>query len=1090
MWQDELEMMVTQELVAKAMNDVSRQAFEEEKRRIASHKKAAQATSTNQLNTERPFVRTDRSLIKYFSDTLPNDGIFNGAYDDDEDVGAVVDFHNMDNTIAVSPIPTLRIHKDHPKGQILGDPTSAVQTRGKIQKASSAQQALVSYIHKQNRTNHKDHQNCLFACFLSQEEPKTISQALKDERWVEVTQEELLQFKLQQVWILVDLPFGKKAIGTKWVFRNKRDERSIVMKNKARLVAQGHRQEEGIDYDEVFELVARIEATMLFLAFASYMGFLVYQMDVKSAFLYGTIEEEVYVHQPSGFVDPAHPNKVYKVVKALYGLHQSPRAWYETLSSFLLENGFRRGTIDKTLFFKKNKSDIMLVQVYVDNIIFGSTKKSMCTGFEEVMHKRFQMSSMGELTFFLGLQVKQQPDGIFISQDKYVADILKKFNFCSIKTATTPIESNRPLVKDEDGVEVDVHEYRSMIGSLMYLTASRPDIMFDVCACARFQVTPKASHLHAEPVLDRIQPTGGCQFLVEDSYLGSARSRQLWQILLLRQNMLQLLIAVGKDCYEKRLIDVLKIHTDSNVADLLTKGFDVTRISMDLRMDRCSPGKYYSSMVWDIVPLLPAMLAGAAVDQGEGSAQPAEPHHTPVDPISSTSQPPIPSPIPSPPHPSPPPHSPFQSPPHSPFQSPLHSPFQSPHPLPHFSPPRSYEAPLPKVGEELKDTKQTLGNVVLKLVKKVKSLEKALKRKSKKGIHEREVNRFCYSYKNKLWGAQEEDQSTILEAAKLVKVVLGVGKEKSTDKGKRYRRRARSVAKNINIGLDAEEEINTGIKDVNTGSTKVDSGTASKRGQREGKAPMIERYPEVAKQIHLDKMVAKRMAEEEALSEQQKKRKAQVQFEAQFYTEEDWDAIKAKLKANAELTKDVLGKDLPEQDFAKEWQKCESRNRNTLQRKELRQKRNNPGLSPLKKLKFEEIKEEFDKLVQQIDTFVPINLEATKAKLKRYGEELQTKTSKKQRFDDKDVPAIGDKVAEVKEEEPVKRTGKRRSKRLEKIKLLSFGAMVMDSQERVIIELFRCLRRQARIRKVIEVISSRLLETMDYYGSEKGLGVG
>ncbi|GKE10496.1 putative ribonuclease H-like domain-containing protein [Tanacetum coccineum] len=222
-------------------------------------------------------------------DTLLNDGIFNGAYDDDEDVGVVADFNNMDNTIAVSPIPTLRIHKDHPKGQILGDPTSAVQTRGKIQKASSAQQALVSYINKQNRTNQKDHQNCLFACFLSQEEPKTISQALKDESWVEAMQEELLQFKLQQVWILVDLPFGKKAIGTKWVFRNKRDERSIVVKNKARLVAQGHRQEEGIDYDEVFAPVARIEAIRLFLAFASYKGFLVYQMDVKSAFLYGTI---------------------------------------------------------------------------------------------------------------------------------------------------------------------------------------------------------------------------------------------------------------------------------------------------------------------------------------------------------------------------------------------------------------------------------------------------------------------------------------------------------------------------------------------------------------------------------------------------------------------------------------------------------------------------------------------------------------------------------------------------------------------------------------------------------------------------------
>ncbi|GKD70989.1 putative ribonuclease H-like domain-containing protein, partial [Tanacetum coccineum] len=220
-------------------------------------------------------------------------------------------------------------------------------------------------------------------------------------------------------------------------------------------------------------------------------------MDVKSAFLYGTIEEEVYVHQPLGFVDHAHPNKVYKVIKALYGLHQAHRAWYETLSSFLMENGFRRGTIDKTLFIKKKKSNIMLVQVYVNDIIFGSTKQSMYIEFEDCIHKRFQMSSMGKLTFFLGLQVKQLPKGIFISQDKYVADILKKFDFLSIRTATTPIKSNKPLVKDKDGIDVDVHVYRSMIGSLMYLTASRPDIMFAVCAYARFQVTPKASYLNA-----------------------------------------------------------------------------------------------------------------------------------------------------------------------------------------------------------------------------------------------------------------------------------------------------------------------------------------------------------------------------------------------------------------------------------------------------------------------------------------------------------------------------------------------------------------------------------------------------------------
>ncbi|GKF42160.1 putative ribonuclease H-like domain-containing protein, partial [Tanacetum coccineum] len=236
-------------------------------------------------------------------------------------------------------------------------------------------------------------------------------------------QEELLQFKLQNVWTLVDLPKGKRAIGTKWVYQNKKDEIGIVLRNKARLVAHGYTQEEGINYDEVFAPVARIEAIRLFLAYASFMGFIMYQMDMNSAFLYGTIEEEVYVCQPPGFEDPQFPDKASKVEKALYGLHQAPRAWYETLSTYLLENGFRRGIIDKTLFIKKDKGDILLVQVYVNDIIFGSTKKSLCIEFEQMMHKRFQMSSMGELTFFLGLQVKQKDNGIFISQDKYVADI-------------------------------------------------------------------------------------------------------------------------------------------------------------------------------------------------------------------------------------------------------------------------------------------------------------------------------------------------------------------------------------------------------------------------------------------------------------------------------------------------------------------------------------------------------------------------------------------------------------------------------------------------------------------------------------------
>ncbi|GJR14873.1 retrovirus-related pol polyprotein from transposon TNT 1-94 [Tanacetum coccineum] len=291
--------------------------------------------------------------------------------------------------------------------------------------------------------------------------------------------------------------FWKRVIGTKWVFRNKKDKRGIVIRNKARLVAQDHRQEEGIDYEEVFSPVARIEAIRLFLAYVSFMGFLVYQMDVKSTFLYGTIEEEVYITQPPGFKDPDHPDKVYKVAKALYGLHQTPRAWYETLANYLLGNGFKRGKIDQTLFIKKQKGDIFLVQVYVDDIIFGSTNKDLCTGFEKLMNDKFQMSSIGELTFFLGLQVQQKEDGIFISRDKCVAKILKKFNYTDVKSASTPIDLEKPLVKDGDADDVDVHLYRSMIGSLMYLTASRSDIMFAVCACTRFQVTLKISHVLA-----------------------------------------------------------------------------------------------------------------------------------------------------------------------------------------------------------------------------------------------------------------------------------------------------------------------------------------------------------------------------------------------------------------------------------------------------------------------------------------------------------------------------------------------------------------------------------------------------------------
>nr|GEX17483.1 uncharacterized mitochondrial protein AtMg00810-like [Tanacetum cinerariifolium] len=223
----------------------------------------------------------------------------------------------------------------------------------------------------------------------------------------------------------------------------------------------------------------------------------VYQMDVKSAFLYGTIDEEVYVMQPSGFQDPNFPAKVYKVEKAMYGLHQAPRAWYDTLSKYLLTNGFQNGTIDQTLFIRRQRGDFILLQVYVDDIIFGSSNPQLCREFEAFIHENFQMSAMGELNFFLGLQVLQKKDVIFLSQEKYVGDILKKFRYSDVRSSNTPMDKENPWGKDETRKDVDLHLYRSMIGSLMYLTASRPDIMFSICACARHQVTSKECHLHA-----------------------------------------------------------------------------------------------------------------------------------------------------------------------------------------------------------------------------------------------------------------------------------------------------------------------------------------------------------------------------------------------------------------------------------------------------------------------------------------------------------------------------------------------------------------------------------------------------------------
>nr|GEV70566.1 hypothetical protein [Tanacetum cinerariifolium] len=520
------------------------------------------------------------------------------------------DLSNMESSIPASPTPTLRIHKDHPKSQIIGLVDTPVQTRHKSKEMEK--HSFIAIIHQ--KTNPDLLQFCLFSCFLSYEEPKKISNAFKDPSWVESMQEELLQFRIQNVWILVDCPKGVRPIGIKWVLRNKKDEREIVIRNKARLVSHGHTQEEGIDYEEFFAPVARIEAIRLFLAYASFMGFTVYQMDVKSSFLYGTIDEE-----PLGFQDPEFPDRVYKVEKQCMDFIR------------LLEPGMHRG-------------DFLPVQVYVDDIIFGSSNLQLCKEFEALMYEKFQMSVMGELNFFLGLQVLQKKDGIFLSQDKYVGDILKKFGYSDV---------------------------RSMIESLMYLTASRPDIMFAICACARHQVIPKECHLHAVKRIfrylkdsdyggatqDRKLTTRGCQFLgrrliswqckkqtimatstteaeyvaaivdfVEASHIRYAltinpivyvsHNRQFWSTTKIEttnegKKILANVDGKPRTIYESLIRRNLKLNDEDGISSL-------PDVFTNLRVN--SP-----SFSGRTVPLFDSML----VTHGEGSTILTEPHHTP-----------------------------------------------------------------------------------------------------------------------------------------------------------------------------------------------------------------------------------------------------------------------------------------------------------------------------------------------------------------------------------------------------------------------------------------------------------------------------
>nr|GFA27336.1 hypothetical protein [Tanacetum cinerariifolium] len=296
---------------------------------------------------------------------------------------------------------------------------------------------------------------CYYNAFLTYVVPKTYKEALTQSCWIEAMQEELNEFERLEVWELITL---------KWIYKVKLDELGGILKNKARLVACGYRQEEGIDFEESFAPVARLEAIRIFLAYAAHKNMIVYQMDVNTAFLNGNLRKKVYVSQPDGFVDPDNPNHVYKLKKALYGLKQAPRTWYGMLSSFLLSQDFSKGSVGPTLFIRKNGNDLLL------------------------------MSMMGKILFFLGLQISQSPRGIFINQSKYALESLKKYGFESCDPVDTPMVEKSKLDEDREGKAVDPSDYHGMIGTLLYLTASRHDLQFAICMCARYQARPTEKH--------------------------------------------------------------------------------------------------------------------------------------------------------------------------------------------------------------------------------------------------------------------------------------------------------------------------------------------------------------------------------------------------------------------------------------------------------------------------------------------------------------------------------------------------------------------------------------------------------------------
>lgn len=345
-------------------------------------------------------------------------------------------------------------------------------------------------------------------CNFSGIEPESFEKAQKHEVWVKAMKDEIRMIEKNLTWELVDLPKDRDVIGVKWIFKTKFNQDGSIQKHKARLVARGFTQKPGIDFFETFALVARLETIRTLIALAAQKNWLIYQLDVKSAFLNGVLEEEVNVEQPQGFLVEGGEDKVYKLKKALYGLKQAPRTWYAEIDKYFSHSGFQKSQSEPTLYILKKGASILIVSLYVNDLIFTGNDEHLVQQFKKDMMSTYEMSDLGLLHYFLEIEVSQTENGIFISQKKYAENILKKLNLLGCKSVATPLIANEKMRKFDGAKKADAKKYRSLVGSFLYLTATRPDIMFAVSLLSRYMQEPSQIHfIAAKTVLRYLQGT-------------------------------------------------------------------------------------------------------------------------------------------------------------------------------------------------------------------------------------------------------------------------------------------------------------------------------------------------------------------------------------------------------------------------------------------------------------------------------------------------------------------------------------------------------------------------------------------------------